>query len=494
MYFLKRANTLLVFLLFFISSNLIAQNTEYLFNGNCIEAAKNISLLKLKTAAAILNQERINHPNNCAVDYLENYIDFYQLITSQDINELHKLEAKKSSRIQRIASLPASSPYRLYSQAEINLQWAFSRVLHQEYFTAAIEFRESYNLLEKNTDLFPFFNQNQKNKGMLLAMLGSIPENFKWVLNIIGMKGDFNQGMSLLENFVEHQAFTPELLLEKQTGQYYYTILQMNFGDKQKSWLYCEKVTRDFETNMLSTYLRSFVGIKTGHNEIAIDALMKRPINSEYTSFPYLDYLTGVALLNKLSPTCAVYFKKYVSFSKGKNLIKDAYKRLSWLELIEGDNEKFVIYQNMILEGEEDKVAQKEALNKYKPNIILLKARLLFDGGYYDKAFTEISHTIPINKAERLEYEYRFGRICGELKWQLKAIEHYQSCIANNDEDLHLHFAPSSALQLGIIYEQLGNKLKAVEYYKLTLSFKNYDYKFSTVTKAKQALQRLNTL
>ena len=89
MYFLKRAKTLLVFLLFFISRNLIAQNTEYLFNGNCIEAAKNISLLKLKTAAAILNQERIIHPNNCAVDYLENYIDFYELITSQDINELH---------------------------------------------------------------------------------------------------------------------------------------------------------------------------------------------------------------------------------------------------------------------------------------------------------------------------------------------------------------------------------------------------------------------
>ncbi len=493
----RKAKTLLVFLLFFIGKIAVAQPTEFNFNNSCIEAAKQISKLRLKSAAVMLQAERERHPNNCAVDYLENFIDFYSLITSQDIRDLHALEKQKNIRIDRLNQLPKSSPYKLYAQAEINLQWAFSRVFHQEYFTAALEFRDAYKLLETNRELFPFFGPNFKDVGMLKAMLGGIPDNFKWVLNIVGMKGDFKQGMDLLINYIDQHSYPADQLLEKQSAEYYYSLLQLNFGDKQIAWNFCEKATRDFETNLLSNYLRAFVGIKTAHNDLALEALFKRPATPEYATFPYMDYLTGAALLNKLQENAAIYFKKFVSFSKGKNLIKDAYKKLSWHYLIHNDKEKSDLYLNMVLKygvaaSEEDKLAVREASLRIKPNLELLKARLLFDGGYFDKATVELLKAIPSNIAEKLEFEYRYGRITGEQKQYLKAIEHYQNCIRLNVADLHLHYAPASCNQLGAIYEQLGNKSKAVEYYEKTLTYKGYDYKNSTATKARNALQRIN--
>jgi tetratricopeptide (TPR) repeat protein len=311
------------------------------------------------------------------------------------------------------------------------------------------------------------------------------------------MKGDFDQGLALLMNFTEHQSYTPDQLLEKQSGEYYYILLQMNFGDKQIAWNYCERVTRDYETNLLSNYLRSFVGIKTGHNDFAIEALNKRPESMDYAPFPFLDYLMGIALLNKLQDGAAIHLKKFVTFSKGKNMIKDAYKRLSWFYLINGEVDKFNTYQNMIQKygianTEEDKLALRESVSRFKPNTGLLKARLLFDGGYLEKAYSEILRTIPTNTYERSEFEYRFGRICFEQKQYLKAIEHFQACISKTDPESHLYFAPASCNQMGAIYESQGNRQKAIEYYRKTLTYKGYDYKYSTTTKARQSLNRLS--
>ncbi|MFA6260924.1 MAG: tetratricopeptide repeat protein [Bacteroidia bacterium] len=493
---IQRAKTLAVFLLFFFAQQGTAKNTEFIFNSACIEASRQISLMKLKTATALLNQEKTNHPNNCAVDYLENYIDFYTLITEQNAGSLKILEKNKAGRISRFEQLPATSPYRLYAQAEINLQWAFSRIFQQEYFTAALEFRESYRLLERNVELFPFFTQNFKNTGVIKAMLGSIPENFKWVLNIVGMEGDFRQGIDLLGNFASHQSFAPDQILEKQSAEYYYTLLQLSVGDKNECWRFCERTTTNYSTNLLSCYLRAFIALKTGHNDIALEALNHQPTGPDYAPFPLMYYLKGKAVLFKQEINAALYFKKFVSFTKGQDMIKDAYKHLSWISLLSGDMEKFHIYQNMIkrfgtANTEEDKVALKEAQEQFIPETSLLKARLLYDGGYYERALEEMP-VKPLSRiSDQIESAYRYGRIYGELKQYPKAIEHYENCIRISGNNSHLHFAPFSCNQLGVIHEQLGNKAKAIAWYQKATTYKNYPYRSSTINMAKIALQRL---
>jgi len=491
----KRAENILLFLLFFLPASVISK-TYFNITPACIEAQKLISQLKLKQASLLLKSEAIHQPENCAIDYIENYLDYYSCLTSQDINELHKLEKEKSSRISRYQSLPDNSPYKLFAQAETELQWAFSRVFHQEFFTAALEIRNSYKLIEENTSKFPSFYLNLKNSGLLKGLLGNVPENFKWVLQLVGMKGNTAEGIEELNRFVENYSSSPELILDRQIAINYYILLQMNFGDKQMSWNYCEKNTRDFKSNLLSNYMRSFVAIKTGHNEFAIESLSSKPETAEYANFPYLDYLYGVALLNKLSDQAPIQFKKFITFSKGQNLIKDAYKRLSWYSLINGDQDKFIIYQAMVLKygissAEEDKAALKDAEMRLIPNISLLRSRLLFDGGYYDRALTEAMHAQTISQPDKMEQAYRTGRIYFETKQFNKAIEQFTWCIQNDIPELNLHFAPTSCTQIATIYEIQGNRNKAIEYYKKALTYSHYQYRNSNVTKAKQGLARL---
>lgn len=493
----KRAVTIVVSLLFlFYTQPLISKPVEFVMSPACIEASRHISCLRLRQATQLLNQERALHPENAAVDYLEDFLDFYALITSQDIQELHRLEKKKTTHLHRMAALPDQSPYKLYGQAEIQLHWAMTRVFHQEYVAAALEFRDAYRLLERNAESFPFFYPNQKDQGLLSALLGSLPENFRWLTGVIGMKGDFELGLNLLANFTEHQSFTNDQLLEKQTGEYYYILLQMNFGDKHAAWNFCDKVTKDFRSNLMSSYLRAFVGLKTGRNEPSLEALNNRPNTPEYAPFPFLDYLQGIALLNRIDETAAIYFKRFITFNKGKNLIKDAYKRLSWYYLLNNDPEKYRIYQGLIqkygdTQVEEDKQAMREAQSGIKPNLELLKARLYFDGGYYEKAESEALKALPMSDMERSEWDYRLGRIYAEQRQYLKAIDHYIACIRKTDPATHYYFPPLSCVQAGKVYETLGNKSKAIEYYQKALTYKGYEYRFYNSTKARQALDRL---
>jgi tetratricopeptide (TPR) repeat protein len=211
-----------------------------------------------------------------------------------------------------------------------------------------------------------------------------------------------------------------------------------------------------------------------------------------------MDYLMGQAKLNKLDKDADSYFKKFVTFYKGKNLLKDAYRRLSWFYLLEGDTVKFTTYKGLAqrygaTNSDEDKNAQKESEAGIYPDISLLKARLLFDGGYYAKA-EEVIRTVKVSELrtdyQRIEFHYRYGRIMHESNKLSKAIELYSQTIAISGNN-NYYFAPNSCLQLGLIYEKLGYNDLARQYYEKSLAYKNYEYRSGITQKAKAGLSRL---
>jgi tetratricopeptide (TPR) repeat protein len=143
---------------------------------------------------------------------------------------------------------------------------------------------------------------------------------------------------------------------------------------------------------------------------------------------------------------------------------------------------------------DEDKSAQKESKNIALPNLYLLKSRLLFDGGYYNEAYTSL---IRANKEdfkttkEQLEFIYRLGRIQHKKENYNKAIYYYQMAIKNGDSYAY-YFAANAALNLGIIYEELENNQKAKYYFEQCLNMKAHEYQRSIDQKAKAGLKRLD--
>jgi tetratricopeptide (TPR) repeat protein len=147
--------------------------------------------------------------------------------------------------------------------------------------------------------------------------------------------------------------------------------------------------------------------------------------------------------------------------------------------------------------AESDKVAQKfyENFQKTKtlPNKILIKLRLLFDGGYFEEAqnelvsLTEKSFT---NKKDQAEFNYREGRVYQKLNQLDKAVNYFEKSVelAASEEWV---FAPNSALQLGYIHLQKGQKNKAKAYFEQAIAYKNHEYKTSVDNKARAALTEM---
>lgn len=494
-----RAKITLCFLLFFLATQLHAQEKLY-FNLNAIPVhiPKLISELRLSAASELLQKERLRSPDNTAIDYLEDYIDFFSMISTQDGDLLKKLLPNKNRRLDRIKKCHSNSPYTRYAQAEIHLHWAFCQLLQHEIVSSALAFKAAYNLLDENASLFPDFALNAKDLGMLKAMVGTIPDSYSWVLNLIGMKGNYSAGVRELENFILSHKNQKELLLEIQTGTYYYIILQLNFGNKNACWQFCEAHTQDYQSNLLSTYLRSYTALKTGNSNESINVIRNKPVGKDLAPFPVLDYVMGIALQNTLDDDALIYFKKYVSFSKGKNLIKDSYRRMAWSSLLLNNMSDYYTYKEMAITygvaySDEDKSALRECKQEEVPQVSLLRCRLLYDGGNYNNALALLlSHDVNSYSTieHRLEYHYRLGRIYAELKQYNEAIKQFDWVI-NNSQHVNLYFAPMSCLQLGVIYENQGKKNTAITYYSKVQQYKNYEYRNGISQKANAALSRL---
>jgi hypothetical protein len=493
----KRVGIAIAFQLFFLCHTM-AQSYSFTYSPACLQAMDAIHKLQIQKARNILSTESIKTPNNLATDYLSACADYYELITTADKTLMDKLEKFKANRLSRIQKLTPTNIQASYAEAEIVLQWGLIKLMHQEYVTGAIELRSALQLHQKNLDHYPSFLPTYKSLGFIKSILGTLPENYNWILNIVGLKGNLKEGILLIEKYINQTTQSPELVLSNQQANYYYILLQFYFGNKTTAYNYTQSHTLDYQENTLSCYLRAFVAARNAKTDESIAVLNKRPRGDEYLKYYDLDFYMGFAKLNKLDLDAEIEFKKFVTFSQNKSLKKDAYRRLSWSSLIQNDTLRFETYRHLAFtvssyRDDEDILVEKELGKHIYPNIPTLKARLLFDGGYYSQAEEILKSVQPAQLrgiAQQAEYYYRYGRIMQEQKKYAKAIELFSQAI-KLAETTGLYFAPYSALQLGVIYARLGYAQTASFYYNKAIGYKNYKDQGYITQKARQALSEL---
>jgi tetratricopeptide (TPR) repeat protein len=239
--------------------------------------------------------------------------------------------------------------------------------------------------------------------------------------------------------------------------------------------------------------------MKTGRNDRAIEALVSAKTLPGRYPFYYLEYLEGVTRLNRLDFSAATNFYNYLNEFKGHNYRGSAWQRLAWISLLKGDTADYTVRITQmrsakIRQTDEDKQAVSETQQGRYPNAKLLRARLLYDGGYYLKALDELLNT-PVNitvKSARdmVEYHYRLGRIYQALGSEENAIVHYQVAIGKGGGD-PWYFATSASLQMGLMYEKRGEWKKAEASFLSCLSFPVKEYRTSLREKAKAGIERL---
>lgn len=485
-----------VFILFIILPCTVQANFD--FNPNCLKAYQFIFELRLNAARQLISNEKKIHPKNAIVPLLENYVDYFHLITSESKQDFDRLKEEKSSRLDQIEGEDKDSPYYLYAQAEINLQWALLRSRYGEYFAAAREIRRANSQLQENSKKYPGFHLNLKGLGLINVFLGNLPDGFlKSTLATFGVKGDVQKGLVMLDNLAQnlpkssYEPFYEEVV-------FYYAFVLSDVVHSPEAYAKTMKYTaRISDSSLLKAYLQAYVCARNAHNDEAISILNNRPAGDGYQPFPYLELLMGTAKLNKLDYTASVNFKRFLALNKGVNYIKDANLHLSWIALLSGDTGS---YNGFIAKvkgtgytyGERDKQAMNEVAAP-TPDRSLLKARLLFDGGYFTKAAEMISEQNPAEYQtikDKAEFYYRSGRIYDALEKDDTALLHYQNAI-NYGKSLKYYYAATSALNMGKIYSKKKNDAKAKAYFNLAINMKNHEYENSIEAQAKDGLRKL---
>lgn len=485
-----------LFILFFLLPFTVAANFD--FNANCLKAYQNIFELKLGNARALITNEKKLHPNNSIVPLLENYVDYYYLLITDSKTEFERLEVNKNKRLDQISDDDSKSPYYLYAQAEINLQWALLRGHYGSYYTAAREINKASSLLEANAKKFPAFHLNAKGLGLIQVVMGSLPDGFlKTALATFGIKGNVQTGLEMLDKLAENlpkSAYEP--FFEDVVSNYVYILNDVVHSPL--AYAKTMKYTARFaEGSLLKTYLQAYVAERNGRNDQAISILNDKPTGAIYQPFPYLDYLMGIACLNKLDYNAAIYFDRFLQNNKGVSYIKDTYLHLAWLALLKGDEEGYIYHVNKVKTSgytyqERDKQAISEA-NAPMPNKTLLSARLLFDGGYLSQAHQTLAslNTDAFSSLkDKAEYNYRLGRINDDLGNDDTALNNYQNAIVYG-KNLKQFYAAKAAVLMGKIYEKKKNYLKAKTYYTTAINLKDHEYETGIENEAKLGLKRI---
>ena len=460
---------------------------------------QNILSLRFAEARAALPTLRRQEPSNLIVAYLENTLEVLQILVDDDQAAYERWSGGMNARLSRIARGDARSPYFLFTQAEIRLQWAALRLRYGDYWSGLNNIKQGYSLLRENQRRYPAFRANLKSQAILHALVGNIPGEYKWAVQwLSGIEGTVGQGLTELNRLLD-EASGQDFVWEEET-RIACAFLQLHLANNQQAaWQTLSSSKRlDPQSNPLAAFVLANLAIRTARNDEAIRLLEHCPQGAPFHPFPYRDYLLGIARLNRLDPDAGQALERFIREFKGQNGIKEACQKLAWHHLLAGRPEQYRHYMALVQSrgterSEPDKAALREARSGEWPDVQLLRARLLFDGGYYRRAYALLSHAganYTQSGKSGLEYHYRMGRIAHALGQLPEAVRYYTFTIEAGARQPWF-FACNAALQLGLLYEQRQEKKLARAAFRRCLDIRPEEYGAGLHTRAKAGLERV---
>ncbi len=460
------------------------------FTPQQLQSYQEILNLRLKNAEYILAKEN----NDDAVNaYLKNYVLVLHLLASQHDSLFQATKEQEEATLAQIKKWKRQSPYYRFLQAEVKIQWAIIKLLWGENLAAAWSIKRAYHLLEENQQLYPDFLPNKKSLGLLRIVLGSVPEKYQWLLQLFGLEGNINQGLVDMQAVIKANSIfsleTQLLLMLAQTYVLHEPAEALRIG---------VEVCNHHKNNLLAHFIYALVSMKAGkvqNNKLLI--LPTQYTGSIYSPFFY--YLNAeTCLLSGNYEQAGYFYKLFLINYLGKNYIKNVYYRLFLSDWLSDKPQASKYLDSCLNKGqlqiELDKNAENFAKQRNFPHKALMQARLLTDGGFYEKAWeivVKVSEEQLDNQKDKIELLYRKARILDKQGNYEDACHFYQRTI-DTSGNLPYYFAPNSALQLGYLYRDVfKNKKLAINYFKKVLSYPQHEYKNSLDHKAKTALKRL---
>lgn len=466
------------------------------FNNNCRQAYREIMKLRLADGQQILDEEKRRDPNNLIPYFLENYIDFFVLFFNEDPAEYAKRLPNREKRLDMMADGPSNSPFSLFTRAVIHFQWASVRIKFGDNWDAGWDFRKAFLQAKEDAGLFPGFTPAQLYSGAMQVAAGTIPDGYKWLGSLLGIRGSIKMGMDHLRRFLQGRDEWSELFREE--GIFFYCYLKFYVeNDRPGVFRFIADEHPDVKNNHLLAYLAANLHINNQQAEEAWKVLLEKNASSAYLDTPVWDMETGYARLHHLEPDAGVYFERFLAHFRGRFYVKDVLQKLSWYYYLRGDGARAQYYRAEVLkrggtDTEADRQAQKDARNGVWPNKLLLQVRLLNDGGYHHEALKLLygkKATDFSTAAEQLEFSYRVGRLYDDTGVDTNALIFYKEAIGLGEKRQE-YYAARAALQIGYIYERKADCTSAMDWFRRCMNMKDHDFKNTLDQRARAGIAR----
>ncbi|MFA6150705.1 MAG: hypothetical protein WC716_05250 [Chitinophagaceae bacterium] len=492
---IRFTGVLIAFFLFGHSA--FAGDYVYDFNSNCQKAYNEIMALKNVEAKNTLQAELKRNPDNIIPEYLADYADCLNLLFNGNPADLIALKENAEKRLELVEKGPKNNPWHRFCKANINLHWALVHLRFGENFKAAAKFRKSFLLLRENKNLYPDFKENNVLLGLEESIAGAIPDNYKWLGSVFGIKGNINNGVNKIATYLKSSPERNTPMYEE--AMIYYAYLKFYLLSSQETaWKYINGGQYNEADNLLRSFIKANLALNYRKADIALRILIKAENIREYKHFPIFHYERAEAMLLKLDFNCQSHFQQFLKDYKGSNFSKDSWLKLAWVAYLQQNSQRKEYCLNQLKSTgntltDADKQAQRFAENPVWPMPALLEVRLFIDGGFYQNALLKIQNIDKKQLTETaniLDYNFRYGRICEELNQAENALAFYSATIyfGRNRKE---YYAARAALHKGFIYERQEKKTEAITAFKDCLSMRNHDFQSSIDQLAKAALNRL---
>ena len=484
--------------IFILCPFLINAQEDIFWTPEATSAYELISELRIEEGMNIVRLQEITYPGNLIWPYLHDYGLFLQIFINEDIQRVPDFLNSSALRIDRISVVPETNPLSLMCQAQLQLHQCALRLQHNQYAAAATDMNQAFRLLRKNQKLHPDDYANLRLYASLKIAFGAIPDQYRWLVSMVtSLEGTIDEGINELNKILAHSDTSNNIFHTE-------TVMMTALAEgrlNNKPAVGVALMNKHFgktPANKLVQYVMANLQNAAGDNDAAIRTLALVAGASSAERLPFLDYMMGKCKLSKGNDDADIYFKNFLLFHKGENFIKGAHQKLAWYNLLKEDRDSYFDHMQLILikganSTDEDHQAMIEAETNVTPHPVLLRARLYFDGGYYEKASSMLNdafYSTLTHRAHRLEYLYRKGRLLHAMKSYAEALHYYSLTIRSGEHEPY-YFACSAALHCGIIHESLGSEGAAERYYLICLQINPDSYATSLHQKARTGLSRM---
>lgn len=370
--------------------------------------------------------------------------------------------------LQQIARA-SEHPNKGLLTADLYMYSAINAALNNENIAASASFYKAWTTLRHHREQYPDENFNRKFILLIGAYVHVAPERFQWLARQSGLSIPPVKAIRELDELSQQPITRPEQKAW-QLESSVFSVFLTHYGLKQGTGAFAgmKRLIGNELSNPMHCFLFNAMALQTGNSKYIPSQMQEK----FYRQLPYLAYQNGMAKLHALDSSAILCFRQFLMLQKGGHLVKSTWHKLSWMAVLYPGSADYAecvkqCRSQAYAIREEDRYALRQCEESERPDPILLKLRLLYDGGRISEAYElaiGLHHEQFKSLSDKTEYLYRKGRIA-EAKGLTETARRFYTACAETGSKQPTYYACKSCLLIAAMYRKSGNCEEARKWY-----------------------------